>query len=39
MQKTGKTRSTQDQSDPGKPGRDPAFVMHKLPFAKSKLDP
>jgi len=31
--------STHDPGDPGKPRRDPEFVMHQLPFAKSKLDP
>jgi len=31
--------STHDPDNPCKPGRDPAFVMHKLPFAKSKLNP
>jgi hypothetical protein len=31
--------STHDPGDPGKPRRDPTFVMHQLPFTKSKLDP
>jgi hypothetical protein len=31
--------STHDPGDPSKPGRDPMFVMHKLLFVKSKLDP
>jgi hypothetical protein len=44
--KTGKCKKparpgglTHDPRDPGKPGRDPVFVMHKLSFVKSKLDP
>jgi hypothetical protein len=31
--------STHDPDDLGKLGRDPVFVIHKLPFTKSKLDP